>query len=106
MKTVSALAAALATSALALTASPQPAHAIKCSGPAQINKTTQIITPYCEHEYMARVARTYGFRTSGKRLRNNINHKQRICEHIGHDTRLSGICGGLRRENRGGRYNG
>lgn len=106
MRTVLALGVILATGIAALTGAPQPAHAIKCSGAVQINKTTRIITPYCEHEHMARVARTYGIRTTGRRLRNNINHKQRICEHIGHDTRLSSVCGGLRREDRGGRYNG
>ncbi|MEO0619533.1 MAG: hypothetical protein AAFZ01_09655 [Pseudomonadota bacterium] len=84
-----------------------PAHAIKCRGNVQINKSSQIITPFCEHEQMAKVARSYGVKTTGRRLRNNINHKARVCEFIGHDIRLGSVCGGLRRfENRGGRFNG
>ena len=94
--------------AIALTAAgTMPAHAITCRGSVQINKTTQIITPYCEHEEMAQIARTYGIKTTGKRLRNNVNHKQRVCEFIGHDVRLASVCSGLRREDRGGgRYQG
>lgn len=106
MKQILSAGAVIAFSAVALTAAPQTAHAIKCAGNVQINKSSKIITPYCEHEQMAKVARTFGIRTSGKRLRNNVNHKRRICEHIGHDTRLSSVCGGLRLEDRGGRYNG
>ena len=105
MRTVFTIGTALVVGAVALTSAPQPAHAIKCSGNVQINKNSRIITPYCEHEYLARVARSYGIKTSGRRLRNNINHKQNVCEHIGHDNRLSSVCGGLRREDRGGRWN-
>ncbi len=105
MRPVFALGASLAVALVTMTSAPQTAHAIKCDGSTQINKNSRIITPYCEHEQMARVAKTYGIKTSGRRLRNNINHKQRVCEHIGHDIRLSSVCGGLRLEDRGGRWN-
>ena len=101
MKNLASLATTFVLSAFAITVAPQPANAIKCSGITQINKNSRIITPYCEHEHMAKIARTYGIKTTGRRLRNNINHKQRVCEHIGHDTRLSSVCGGLRLEDRG-----
>ncbi|MEL6288139.1 MAG: hypothetical protein AAFQ42_02015 [Pseudomonadota bacterium] len=99
--------ASVMTIGVSIAAAPSPAHAITCRGNVQINKSSQIITPFCEHEQMAKVARTYGIRTTGRRLRSNINHKQRVCEFIGHDIRLSSVCGGLRREdNRGGRFAG
>lgn len=105
MKSLFVLASAAAIGSVAILTTSQPAHAIECDGNVQVNENTRIITPYCEHEQMARVARSYGIETSGYRLRNNINHKQRICEHIGHDIRLSSVCGGLRLEDRGGRWN-
>lgn len=104
MKYLLPAAVALATSALTLTTATQLAHAITCAGNVQVNKNSRIITPYCEHEQMAKVARSFGVRTTGKRLRNNVNHKRQVCEFIGHDVRLSSVCGGLRLEDRGGRY--
>ncbi len=105
MKTSLALGAALVVGALAMTAATQPAYAIRCAGNVQINKNTRIITPYCEHEEMARIARQFGVKTTGRRLRNNINHKAQICQMIGHDIRLTSVCGGLRLQDRGGRFN-
>jgi hypothetical protein len=102
MKTTLTLGAAIVVGALTIAATSQPAYAIRCSGITQINKHTRIITPYCEHEELARIARQYGWNTSGRRLRNNINHKAKVCEMIGHDIRLSSVCDGLRLEDRGG----
>ncbi len=70
------------------------AHAgIKCSGQFQVIRGNgQIATPYCEDEYLARVARGYGARVSGAAIRRSTSRKHEICRFVGHDSRVSGIC--------------
>lgn len=72
----------------------QPAEArIKCNGAYQVVRGQgQIATPYCEDEYLARVARGYRVRVSGSAIRRSPARKEEVCRHIGHDGRVSGIC--------------
>jgi hypothetical protein len=71
---------------------------IRCDGPYQLSGGNYIATPYCEDNYLATVARGYGMRVSGAEIRNNYNAKKRVCQVIGHDTRVAQICIGVRPE--------
>ncbi|MGI9395293.1 MAG: hypothetical protein ACR2OY_11655 [Boseongicola sp.] len=76
------------------------AHArIKCNGAYQIVRgQSEIATPYCEDEYLARVARGYGMRVSGSAIRHSPARKQEVCRFMGHDSRISEICQPYRRD--------
>lgn len=76
-----------------IAASPGVANAqIQCFGRYQISEGRLISTPFCEDEYLAYVARTYGARTSGFQMRNDLGERNTICRWIGWDTRLRSIC--------------
>lgn len=81
---------ALLTAAIA-TAAPADAR-IRCNGAYQIVAGEEIATPYCQDEYLARVARGYGIRVSGRTIRYNPNRKEEVCRAIGHDPRIYDIC--------------
>ncbi len=85
-------------------AAPSAEAAIRCNGRFQISGGREISTPYCEDEYLARVAREYGARVSGRRLRRDFGKKREICRLVGFDSRVLDICSGLRNENRRGRF--
>ena len=76
------------------------AHArIECNGAYQIVRGQgEIATPYCEDEYLARVARGYGMRVSGSAIRHSPARKQEVCRFMGHDSRISEICQPYRRD--------
>ncbi|MEO1711230.1 MAG: hypothetical protein AAFR70_13280, partial [Pseudomonadota bacterium] len=76
-----------------LTVGPGQADAaIKCRGAYQVSGGNLIATPYCEDEYLAQVARTYGSRVSARRLRRSFSAKSELCQFIGRDSRVSDIC--------------
>ncbi len=72
-----------------------PAHAIKCEDEFQITSRGLVATPFCEANYLAHVARSYGFRVSSRMLRRNPNQKREVCYFIGHDIRVQDICAGF-----------
>lgn len=66
---------------------------IKCSDEFQVVRGQgHISTPYCQDEYLARVARGYGIRVSGSAIRRSVSRKEEVCRAIGHDGRVSNIC--------------
>ncbi len=67
-------------------------YKLKCNGPYQIVQGQEIATPPCENNYIAKVARSYGYRVTGKQLSQNPNKKVHICAILGHDTRISSHC--------------
>ncbi|GJM02236.1 MAG: hypothetical protein DHS20C08_07370 [Rhodomicrobium sp.] len=69
-------------------------YKLKCKGQYQVVSGQLISTPPCEEKYLAHVARTYGFKVSLNQIRNNPHKKIMLCQTIGHDIRLSGICSG------------
>lgn len=71
-------------------------YKLKCKGPYQVVQGNLISTPPCEEAHLAKVARSYGFKVSVKQVRNNPNKKVYLCQMIGHDIRLSGICDGYK----------
>ena len=64
-------------------------YKLKCKGPYQVVQGNLIATPPCENAYIAKVARSYGHKVTAKQVRNNYHKKLEICDHIGHDTRIS-----------------
>jgi hypothetical protein len=72
---------------------------IQCKGNFQVTKYGLIATPYCEEEQIAIVARSYGWKVTGKEVRNNPLKKVEICQILGGDVRLKGSCAGYGPEN-------
>ena len=68
---------------------------IRCQGAYQIIQGSLHATPWCEDEYLARVARSYGMRISGRQVRQDPFAKERACRLAGHDTRVRDICSGV-----------
>jgi hypothetical protein len=72
-----------------------PASAkIECRGNFQVSKHGLIATPYCEEEQIARVARSYGWKTTAREIHTNPQKKVYTCQVLGHDSRLKGSCAG------------
>lgn len=70
-----------------------PAEAkIKCRGPYQLVSGQPIATPYCGDAHLAKVAISYGFKTSAREIRQSFARKQQICQLIGQDIRVLEIC--------------
>ncbi len=69
----------------------QPAWAgIKCQGTDQITRHGPIRTPYCEDDYLARLA---GY--SPRAVRQDPRIKQKACGRVGNDPSLSRTCFGI-----------
>ncbi len=70
-----------------------PASArIKCKNGYQLVDGSRLATPYCQDNYLAKVAREYGTRVSAREIRNNPNRKREICQFIGQDIRVRNNC--------------
>lgn len=65
---------------------------IICREGYQVVQGNEISTPYCEHNYLAQVARQHGIRVTDAEVRNNPNRFSEICRFIGHDIRVSNTC--------------
>ena len=77
---------------------------IHCKGIYQTNSIGTFASPYCEDNYLAKIARSYGMRVSNRQIRQNANKKEAVCRFIGHDIRVSDICHGYRSTPYGGNY--
>ncbi len=74
-----------------------PADArIRCNGNYQVVGGNEIATPYCQDEYLARVAREYGMRVSGAQIRASESTKAQACRLVGQDNRVSVACASYR----------
>lgn len=82
--------------AAAMVAPTTPGFAkIKCNGAYQVVPGAgEISTPYCEDANLAKVAREYGFKVSGKKVRQDYATKDEICQLIGEDIRVQHACAG------------
>jgi len=71
-----------------------PAQAgIRCDGPYQVMRDGgRLATPYCEDNYIAEVAREYGFKASAAKVRDNPNYRLELCRFIGQDIRVKSLC--------------
>ena len=77
------------------------ANAIECNGRNQLVSGSWISTPYCEDNYLAKVARSYGVSVSSRTIRTNPSRKDEVCRLVRHDNRVAGICN----DGRSGRRN-
>lgn len=69
------------------------AHArIVCSEGYQVINGRNVATPYCGDNYLAQVAREYGYKVSNAAVRNSPSLKDAICRHIGGDIRINEYC--------------
>ncbi len=89
MKTTSVLAW---SSLLVGVAFATPAAAIQCENGFQRIKGERIATPYCQDQYLATVARQYGFKASAARIRNDPNYKKELCQFVFNDIRVQTTC--------------
>lgn len=76
---------------LLATATPAAAY-IVCEDSYQLVNDSWIATPYCEDEYLARVANSYGDFVSPPAIRNNPSTKEEVCRLVGNDIRVDDIC--------------
>ena len=91
----------LAGAALLIAAAGERAEArIVCDGAYQIVQGSPVATPYCEDNYLAAVARSYGMKVSAAAVRSNPSTKAQVCYTIGHDIRVTDICASYRRDGR------
>lgn len=86
-----------------LSSTQQAEAAIRCVGPNQIINGHPHATPWCEDNYLARIARGYGMRVSNRAVRQNPHLKRQVCLSVGHDIRVSHICAGSRPDRGRGR---
>lgn len=83
----------LAIAATSLGPTMQAEARIRCNGAYQIVRGQgEIATPYCEDQYLARVARSYGMRVSAAVIRRSEYEKEQVCRAIGHDSRVYELC--------------
>lgn len=85
--------AGFAATLVALVALAGPAAAaIKCENGFQRVQGNLIATPYCQDQYLAQVARQYGFKASAAKIRNNPNYKKELCRFVFNDIRVQTTC--------------
>jgi hypothetical protein len=66
--------------------------AIACSDDFQTVEGNAIATPYCQDEYLAKVAREYGSKVTAAELRNRPGLKAEVCRLVGPDNRTWNAC--------------
>ena len=77
---------------------------IRCNGAYQVVRGHgEIATPYCEDNYIAQVARSYGIRVSNVAIRQSPSRKEEVCRAIGHDSRIYALCQKYRSDGCSGR---
>ena len=69
-----------------------PGNAIECVRGMRSVNGQMIYTPHCQDEYLAEVAREYGFKASGAKIRGNPNFKKEICRFVFQDIRVQITC--------------
>jgi hypothetical protein len=85
--------AVLAASALCATGA---SAAIRCQGSYQIIQGNLHVSPWCEDNRLAEIARAYGMRASASAIRNNPSVKAQACRLVGADNRVRDTCQGFR----------
>jgi hypothetical protein len=65
---------------------------IVCREGYQVVNGQEISTPYCNDNYVARVAREHGFKASNETVRNSPSLKNEICRKFGSDIRIREYC--------------
>jgi hypothetical protein len=76
---------------LAVYATPATSR-ILCEEEYQLSGGAFIATPYCQDEYLAKVAREHGMNVSGASVRNGPATKEEACRFIGSSIRVRQYC--------------
>ena len=85
--------AVLAASAFAMFGGAGTADAkFRCSEGFQQNSSGEFASPFCETEYLAQVARSYGDHVTANQIRASFSLELQVCRLIGNDNRVSHIC--------------
>ncbi len=70
-----------------------PAQAINCREGFQFQRNGEVIaTPFCEAEFLAKVARKHGFRVTGSEIRHYLEAKSKACQIAGGDYGTLSTC--------------
>jgi hypothetical protein len=70
-----------------------PAHAINCRGGFQFQRNGEVIvTPYCQAEFLAKLARKRGFFVTGDKIRHDPEAMNKACQIAGGDYGASSTC--------------
>ena len=93
MKFLGPASATLAASLITMLPLAPAQAAIVCDGNYQVGRGGETFaTPYCQERNLARVAQSYGMRTSFEAIRRSDSVKAQICRTIGHDIRVREAC--------------
>jgi len=92
MSTLGRLAVCLTALSVGAALATPAAARIKCENGFQRVQGNLIATPYCQDEYLAQVARQYGFKASAARIRNDPNYKKELCRFVFNDIRVQTTC--------------
>jgi hypothetical protein len=65
---------------------------IECRDGFQVSGGREISTPYCNDDYLAKIARGKGYNVTADAVRNSPSLKNEICRWIGHDIRIRDYC--------------
>ena len=69
------------------------AFAIECQGNFQVQANGRLIaTPYCQDDYLARVAQEYGISTCPDCIRSSLSEKMSVCSTVQFDNRVTDTC--------------
>ena len=66
--------------------------AIKCNGNYQVVNGSEISTPYCRDNQLARLGRKSGFRYSDREIRNSPSAKRELCRYMRSDIEVQTAC--------------
>ena len=67
--------------------------AIKCNGNYQVVNGSEISTPYCRDNQLARLGRKSGFKYSDREIRNSPSAKRELCRYMRSDIEVQTACG-------------
>jgi hypothetical protein len=67
--------------------------AIRCNGNYQVVNGSEISTPYCRDQQLARLGRKSGFKYSDSEIRNSPTAKRELCRYMKSDIEVQTACG-------------
>jgi hypothetical protein len=67
--------------------------AIRCNGNYQVVNGSEISTPYCRDQQLARLGRKSGFKYSDSEIRNSPSAKRELCRYMKSNIEVQTACG-------------
>ncbi len=78
--------------------------AIRCNGNYQVVNGSEISTPYCRDQQLARLGRQRGFKYSDGEIRNNPSAKRELCRYMNSNIEVQTACGEVDGDDHGSRF--